>query len=91
MKTVKVQERLIEPLVGFIAEAMEIIDADYGEKRTYEELVEAGLVVPDIKAFMDKFKEYRPVTQAQQNLITEELDKDKRLEEDGIMTVEIEN
>ena len=90
MKTVNVPERLIEPVVGFIAESLEIIDGEWGKKRTYEQLEEAGLVVEDIKAFMTKFKEYRPVTQAQQNLITEEEEKDKRLEENGVLTVEIE-
>ena len=94
MKTVNIPERLLEPVVGFIAEAMEIIDGEWGKKRTYEELERDGLVIEDIRAFMSKFREYRPITQAQENkrfekeqLAIQEANKDDR---DGIITVEVE-
>jgi len=94
MKTVTIPERLVEPIVGFIAEALEIIDGEWGKKRTYEELEDDGLVIEDIKTFMNKFRSYRPITQAQEN---KRFERDKEAEQqanrddrDGVITVDVE-
>ncbi len=94
MKMIKVPEKLMEPVVGFIAEAMELIDGEWGKKRTYEELLEDNLVIPDIADFMDRYQAYRPTTQAQENqrfeAEQEAIQDANRDERDDIITVQVE-
>lgn len=89
-KTIKVKERYMEHVTGAIAESLEIIDSIYGNQRTYYELEAAGLVVDDLKLFMQEFKQYIPVTQAMFNRKLEEDAKSESLKEDGIIEAEIE-
>ena len=88
-KTIRVKERYLEHVCGAIAESLEIIDAMYGNSRTYYELEKDGLVVDDLKLFMQEFKQYIPVTQAMFNRKLEEDARKEQDEKNGILDVEL--
>ena len=89
-----VPNELMRHVVPFIQEAVEIIDAEFGKQRTYDKMVEDGVVIDGVSEFVEKFKEFKVWTQAQDNVkFKEEQEKllqDNRDDRDDVITVEVE-
>ncbi len=91
---IEVPEEMMKHVIPFIQESVEIIDAEFGQQRTYDKMVEDGVVVEGVTDFVEMFKEYKVWTQAQENVRFQEeqeaLQQDNRDERDDVITVELE-
>ncbi len=90
---IEVPEEYMIHVVPFIQEAVEIMDGEYGQGRTFDKMVEDGVVVEGVTDFVEMFKEYKVWTQAQENVrfqkeqeAIQEANKDER---DGVITCEV--
>ena len=94
MLMIEVPREMMKHVIPFIQESVEIIDAEFGKQRTYDKMVEDGVVIEGVSDFVEMFKEYKVWTQAQENVRfqveQEALQQDNRDDRDGVISVEIE-
>jgi len=91
---IEVPEEYMKHVIPFIQEAVEIMDGEYGQGRTFDKMVEDGVVVEGVTDFVEMFKEYKVWTQAQENgrfqKEQEAIQDANRDERDDVITVELE-
>ena len=91
---IEVPEEMMKHVIPFIQEAVEIMDGEYGQGRTFDKMVEDGVVVEGVTEFVEMFKEYKVWTQAQENVRfqkeQEAIQDANRDERDDVITVELE-
>ena len=90
---IEVPEEMMKHVIPFIQESVEIIDAEFGKGRTYDMMVEDGVLIEGVTEFVAMFSQYKVFTQAQENvrfqIEQEALQQDNRDDRDGVITCEI--
>ncbi len=92
---IEVPEEMMKHVIPYIQESVEIIDGEFGQGRTYDKMVEDGVIVEGVTEFVEMFSQYKVFTQAQENVRfqkeQEAIQDANRDERDDVITVEIED
>ena len=92
---IEVPREMMKHVIPFIQESVEIIDGEFGKNRTYDKMVEDGVLIEGVTDFVAMFSQYKVFTQAQENVRfqkeQEAIQDANRDDRDGIIEVEIED
>ena len=94
MNMIQVPDEMMKHVIPFIQESIEIIDAEFGKQRTYDQMVGEGVIVEGVTEFVNMFPQYKVWTQAQENVKFQQeqelIQQSNRDDRDDVITVDIE-